>query len=158
MGETVKFQPSRPALPAFCHIMELMARSASSSVSWNQRQPCTLPACSPTASAHGDLLQRIMSKQWQIMAMPNAPDVDVSHRIVCRLRKLGAACHQAAAAGRESCALAAGMKLPCTGKTDRSRGALRGCAAVACCMSCPLNRLPQACDNPLSEGGDRHSC
>ena len=41
VGSMVKFHWSRPALPAFCHIIELIARSASTSVSWNQRQPST---------------------------------------------------------------------------------------------------------------------
>lgn len=39
VGFIVKFHWSSPLLPAFCHIMALMARSASTSVSWNQRAP-----------------------------------------------------------------------------------------------------------------------
>lgn len=35
MGSRVKFHWSRPDLPAFCHIIELIARSPSTSVSWN---------------------------------------------------------------------------------------------------------------------------
>ena len=38
MGRRVKFHWSRPDLPAFCHIMEFIARSPSTSVSWNHLQ------------------------------------------------------------------------------------------------------------------------
>ena len=38
VGRRVKFHWSRPDLPAFCHIMELIARSPSTSVSWNHLQ------------------------------------------------------------------------------------------------------------------------
>mmetsp|Transcript_7476 Transcript_7476/g.26289 ORF Transcript_7476/g.26289 Transcript_7476/m.26289 type:complete len:256 (-) Transcript_7476:484-1251(-) len=39
-GLMVKFHWSMPLLPAFCHIMLLMARSASTRVPWNQSAPC----------------------------------------------------------------------------------------------------------------------
>mmetsp|Transcript_8779 Transcript_8779/g.22111 ORF Transcript_8779/g.22111 Transcript_8779/m.22111 type:complete len:232 (-) Transcript_8779:231-926(-) len=40
-GDMVKFHWSMPLLPAFCHIMLLMAKSASTRFSWNHNAPCT---------------------------------------------------------------------------------------------------------------------
>lgn len=43
-GWRAKFQWSRPLPPAFCHIMALMARSASTNVSWYHRSPTATAA------------------------------------------------------------------------------------------------------------------
>lgn len=55
VGSRVKFHWSRPLLPAFCHIIEFIARSPSTSVSWNHLHkilPLALSACKDDSKSH----------------------------------------------------------------------------------------------------------